>query len=387
MDFELTDTQRALQDAARTFAENELGPIARELEETHAPLPTELRQRMGELGFLGVNYPEAYGGLGLDKLEAVIVLEEFSRVSVAVAFPVFEALGGPAQTILHFAPDWLKRDVLPRVIAGDMMVAASLSEPDVGTALTDLSTRGEIKGDKILLNGAKRWCSGAGSSEGIVLYCRLADKPGADGIGAVYLERDTPGVAYGKPERFLFHLGVRNSEIYLDNAEVPVDNIIVPAGGFKKLMSSFNIERLANATQAVGVAQSALDYAVQYTQERTQFGRSLCDFQAVQLRLAEMKMDVEAARLLIHRAAARSAKGLPSAADSSLAKAYANEAARRVVAHGIQVMGACGVSKEFPMEQKFRDAWVWGIGGGHIDMHKVNIAADLVGKRFSQRAD
>jgi len=385
MDFRLTDDQRALQEAARGFARKRVAEVAGELERSYGSVPEDLRREYGQLGFLGVNYPKEYGGLGLGKLEAVIVLEEFARVSVAGAFPVFEALVGPAQTILHHGPDWMKRKILPKVTSGEMMVAASLSEPDVGSALTDMKTRAVVTGDKIVINGTKRWLSGGGASQGIVLYCRLADKPGAAGIGAVYIEKDMPGVRFGAAEQFMFNLGVRNSEVYLENVTVPVENIVVPAPRFKDLIGSFNIERLGNATMGLGVAQAALDLALSYTQERKQFGKPLCEFQAVQLRLADMAMDIEASRLLIHRAAFNAAAGLPSMADSSMAKAYANEAVRRVAAHGVQVMGAMGLNKAYAMERYLRDSWVWGIGGGHVDLHKINVAGELVGKRFSQR--
>ncbi len=385
MDFQLNARQQEFQLSARRFAQEELPEVARYCERTSEPVPDDVRRRMGELGFLGVNIPEEYGGVGAGKLDALLVLEEFAKISAAVAFPVFEANCGPAQTLLYFAPEWLKKQVLPKVCAGEMMVSVSMSEPDVGTAMTDLTTRAVIKDGRIIINGVKRWCSGAGHAQGYVLYCRLADKPGAAGIGAVYFEKDTPGVSFGKPEQFMGARGFHNAEIYLDDVEVPVENIIVPAGGLKDLMRSFNMERLGNATCSLGIAASALEVALRYTQERTQFGKPLVDFQAVQLRLAEMKMDVEASRLLIHRAAQNAEDGLPSLLDTSLAKCFANEAVRRVVTHGAQVMGACGYSSAYPMEQKMRDAWLWGIGGGHIDLQKVNITSELVGRRFSQR--
>jgi alkylation response protein AidB-like acyl-CoA dehydrogenase len=385
MDFRLTDEQRTLQESARGFARTRLPPVAAELERNYAVVPDDLRREYGKMGFLGVNYPKEYGGLGFGKLEALIVLEEFARISPAVAFPVFEALVGPSQTILHHGPEWMKRKILPKVTAGEMMVAASLSEPDVGSALTDMTTRAVTTGGKIVINGTKRWLSGGGTSQGIVLYCRLTDKPGAAGIGAVYIEKDLPGVRFGAAEQFVFNLGVRNSELYLENVTVPVENIVVPAPRFKDLIGSFNIERLGNATMGLGVAQAALDLAMQYTEERKQFGKPLCEFQAVQLKLADMAMDIEASRLLIHRAAFSAAAGLPSIKDSSMAKAYANEAVRRVTAHGLQVMGAMGLNKAYAMERLMRDSWVWGIGGGHIDLHKINVAGELMGRRFSQR--
>lgn len=386
MDFQLTDEQRQLQEAARRFAQQEMPPIAKLIEETGQPLPDEWRLQYGQQGYLGLNIPEQYGGVGAGKLEALLVMEEFAKISASTAFPIFEAAGGPAQTILYHGPEWLKKKVLPKVAAGEMLVAVSMSEPSAGTAMTDLTTRAEIKGNKIIINGVKRWCSGAGHSQGYVLYCRLADKPGAAGIGAVYFEKDYPGVSFGKPEEFMGVRGFHNAEIYLDQVEVPIDNIVVPVGKFPSLMQSFNMERLANSTCCVGLAASALEYVTQYVQERKQFGKELCEFQAVQMRLAEMVVDVDTARLLVHRAAVAAGAGLPPLRETSIAKYFANEAVRRVATNAMQLMGAYGYSKAYPIEQKVRDCWVWGIGGGGIDLQKINIASDLIGRRFSQRA-
>ena len=386
MDFQLTDEQLQLQDAARKFAQQEMPPVAKQIEETSQPLPDDWRRKYGELGFLGLNIPEQYGGVGAGKLEALLVMEEFAKISASTAFPIFEAAGGPAQTILYHGPEWLKQQALPRVCSGEMLVAVSMSEPNAGTAMTDLTTRGEIRGNKIIINGVKRWCSGAGHSQGYVLYCRLADKPGAAGIGAVYFEKDYPGVSFGKPEEFMGVRGFHNAEIYLDNLEVPLDNIVVPVGKFASLMQSFNMERLANSTCCVGLAASALDYVSNYVQERRQFGKELCEFQAVQMRLAEMVVDVDVARLLVHRAAVAAGDRLPPIRETSVAKYFANEAVRRVTTNAMQLMGAYGYSKAYPIEQKVRDSWVWGIGGGGIDLQKINIAAELIGRRFSQRS-
>lgn len=385
MSFRLSPQQEEFRDTARKFAREVLADVAVQCERTGAPVSAEVRRQMGKLGFLGVNIPEEYGGLGVGKVDSLIVLEELAKISPASAFPVFESNCGPTQTLLYAAPDWIKKKILPQVCSGDYMVSVAMSEPDTGTAMTDLTTRAVRKGDKLIINGTKRWCSGAGYSEGYVLYCRLEDKPGGAGVGAVFFEKDTPGVSFGRPETFMGVHGFHNAEIYLENVEIPVENIIVQAGGVRDLMQTFNMERLGNATCSLGIAASALDVAVEYTQERTQFGKPLVDFQAVQLRLAEMKVDVDAMRLLIHRAAVEASDGLPSMMDTSVAKCFANEAVRRVVANGIQVMGAVGYSSEYPMEQKVRDSWVWGIGGGHIDMQKTNIAGELVGRRFSQR--
>jgi butyryl-CoA dehydrogenase len=386
MDFRLSDEQRELQQAARRFARSELMELSRELEEKNEPVPLEMRRRYAEMGFLGVNLPEQYGGLGLGHVEALLVLEEFAQVSPAVAFPIFESATGPVRTVAHFAPDVLKQRIIPAVTSGEKVVAVSMSEPGAGTALTDLSTRARIEGDEIVVSGQKRWCSGGGHADAYVVYCRLSEAPGAAGIGAVLVEKDTPGLRFGRPELLMGFRGVPSSDVFLDDVRVPRENLIVPAGGFKKLMTAFDLERCGNATMSLGVAASALEEALAYAQERKQFGRPIVDFQAIQLKLAEMAIKVEAARLLIWRAAQNAAQGLPSAGEASIAKCFANEMVREVASMGLQIMGGYGYSREYRMEQRVRDAYGWGIAGGTIDIQKINIASSLVGRRFNQRA-
>jgi len=386
MDFKLSDDQRQLRDAARAFAQGEMREIAHELEETDKALSKDQIKRYAEMGFLGVNVAEELGGLGLGNLEALIVLEEFAKVSPAVAFPIFESSVGPVRAVEHFANEALVKRIVPRVCAGEIIVAVAMSEPDAGSALTDLKTKASIGGGKIRVDGQKRWCSGGGHADAYVVYCRLSDDPGARGIGAVLVEKDTPGLSFGKREHLMSFRGVPSADIFLDGVEVLEENLIVPAGGFKNLMEAFDLERCGNATMCLAIAQSALDEALAYVQDRKQFGKPLVDFQAVQLKLADMTMRVEASRLLIWRAAQNSADGLPSILDSSLAKCFSNEMVRDVVGMAMQVMGAYGYSKEFDMERRMRDGWGWGIAGGAIDIQKINIASALVGRRFNQRA-
>jgi len=385
MDFQLTDDQKSLQEAARRFAQEQLPPLAKELEEANKAVPHDWIKRYAELGFLGINVSEEYGGMGLGNLEALIVVEEFAKISSAVAFPVFESCVGPVRAIEHFAPESLRRRVVPRVCSGDIVVAVGMSEPDAGTALTDLKTRARIEGDKVVLSGSKRWCSGGGHADGYVVYCRFSDAPGAKGIGAVYVEKGAPGFSFGPQEELMGFRGIPSSDLYFDNVELPVDAVIVPEGGFKKLMEAFDLERCGNATMSMAQAAGALDDVLEYVQERHQFGRPIVDFQAVQIKLAEMKMKVDAARLLIHRAAKNAEDGMPSILESSLAKCFANEICREVTGNAVQLMGGYGYSREYPMERRLRDAWGWGIAGGAVDIQKVNIAAALVGRRFDQR--
>ncbi|MBA4780408.1 MAG: butyryl-CoA dehydrogenase [Sphingomonadales bacterium RIFCSPHIGHO2_01_FULL_65_20] len=385
MDFSLSDEQVALRETVRRFAQAELVPLAAELERDNRPVPRDMVRRYAEMGLLGINTPEALGGLGLTNLDALIVLEELAKVSSAVAFPVFEACVGPVRAIQHFAPDALKQRIVPQVCAGEMIVAVSMSEPAAGTALTDLTTRGVIADGKVTINGTKRWCSGGGHSDAYLVYTRLSDAPGAKGIGAVLVEKGTPGLSFGQPETLMGFRGVPSADLMFDDCVVPEGNIVVPAGGFAKLMEAFDLERCGNATMALGQASGALEDVLGYVQERQQFGKPLVDFQAVQMKLAEMQIEVEAARLLIWRAAANSDQGLPSILDSSSAKCFANQIARSVTGNAVQLMGGYGYSTQYPMERRMRDAWGWGIAGGAIDIQKVNIASAMVGRRFDQR--
>jgi len=385
MDFSLSEEQRALQETVRRFAQAELPDVAKIVEETDEPPSRDVVKTFADMGLLGVNLPAQYGGQGLSHLDAVLVLEEVAKISIAVAFPVFEASFGPTLAIAHFAPEDLRQRIIPKVCSGNMMIAVSMSEPNAGSALTDLATRAAIDGDEVVINGQKRWCSGASHADAYVVYCRMSDEPGAKGIGAVLVEDGTPGFTFGKRERHMGFRGVASADMYFDNVRVPAGNVIVPAGGFRKLMEAFDLERCGNTTMSLACAQSAFDYVLDYTQERQQFGKSLVDFQAVQIQIAEMKMKLDAARLLLYRAVTNAETDLPSVADSSIAKCFANEMCREVTAKAVQLMGGYGYSSEYPVEQKFRDAFGWGIAGGAIDIQKTNITAALVGRRFNQR--
>ena len=385
MDFNINEQQRALTETVRKFAKKELPDIANEIEKNDKPPGRDVLKRFAELGFLGVNLPTEFGGAGLSHFDAVLVLEEIAKISIAVAFPIFESSFGPALAISSFAPIELKNNILPKVCSGEMVIAVSMSEPNAGSALTDLVTKAEVKQDKIILNGQKRWCSGAGHADAYVVYSRMSEEKGAKGIGAVLLEKNTKGFSFGKSENHMGFRGVPSADMYFDNVEIPLKNIIVPAGGFKKLMEAFDLERCGNTTMSLACAQSSYDYVLNYVQDRKQFGKPIIDFQAVQLQLAEIKMKLDASRLLLYRAVVNADKDLPSIAESSIAKCFANEIAREVTGKCVQLMGGYGYSKEYPIEQKMRDAWGWGIAGGSIDIQKTNIASALIGRRFNQR--
>jgi butyryl-CoA dehydrogenase len=386
MDFQLSEEQAELKESVRRYGRERLAPIAEEIEQSGEPPSHELVREFAQMGYLGINIPEELGGMGLGNLDALIVVEELGRISSAIAFPVFESCVGPVRAIEKFASRELAEEVVPAVCAGEKVVAIAMSEPAAGSALTDLTTRADVQGDQVVLNGTKRWCSGGGHADGYLVYCRFSDEPGAKAIGAVYVEKGSKGLSFGRPEHLMGFRGVPSSDIYFDNVRVPMKNLVLPAGGFGKLMAAFDLERCGNATMALAQASAALADVSEYVQEREQFGKPIVDFQAVQIKLAEMKMQVEASRLLIWRAAVDAEQGFPSISASSVAKCFANEIARTVTGNALQLMGGYGYSKEYPMERRFRDAWGWGIAGGAIDIQKINIASAMIGRRFNQRA-
>jgi butyryl-CoA dehydrogenase len=299
--------------------------------------------------------------------------------------PVFEANFGPMAVLVHFASEELKQRLLPRVCRGELVIAVSMSEPEAGTALTDLKTRARARGDGFVLNGTKRWCSGAGHAEGYLVYARLSDALGAAGIGAVYVEKGAPGLRFGAREELMGFRGIMTADIFFDDVAVAREDVVLPAGSFKQLMEAFDLERCGNTTMSIGIAAGALAAAAAYVQQRRQFGKPLIEFQAVQIKLAEMAIKVQAARLLLHHAIAEAGDGLPSMLDSSMAKCFANETVREVAGTAMQLLGGYGYSKAFDVERRLRDAWGWGIAGGTIDVQKINIASAIVGRRFDQR--
>jgi alkylation response protein AidB-like acyl-CoA dehydrogenase len=385
LDFTLSNEQIELQDSVRKFAKNELTAVAAQIELTGKPPNKKIIQKFSDMGFLGVNLPQKYGGLGMSNFEAVLVLEEVAKISIALAFPVFESCFGPALAISYFASEKLKEKTLSKVCSGKMILAVAMSEPHAGSALTDLSTSATISNGRVLVNGAKRWCSGASHADAYVVYCKMSNEQGANGIGAVLIEKNQPGLSFGKKERHMGWRGVVSADMHFDNISLPLENIVLPAGGFKKLMKAFDLERCGNTTMSLACAQSAFDYVLNYVQERKQFGKQLIDFQAVQISIAEMKMKLDASRMLLYRAVTNTNSKLPTVGESSIAKCYANEICREVTGKAMQLMGAYGYSSDYPIEQKFRDSWGWGIAGGAIDIQKTNIAASLIGRRFNQR--
>ena len=384
--FEFSDEQRALKELAAEVAADRYAPKAREWDENRTVFPVEERRKLGELGLLGLTLPEEYGGSGRPLLDALIVIEEMAKANPLSAWPVFEASTGPARVIHLFGTDDQRKRILPGVAAGEITIAVTISEPDAGSAATDAVTSARIEGGEVVINGMKRWCSGAGRAEKYLVYVRFGPEPGAAGIGAVLVDKNSPGLTFGPQERLMGHRGVGSADMLFDGVRVPVEDIIVAKGGFRKLFTAFSIERLGNSTMSLAIGQAALDRTARYVQERKQFGKEIAEFQLVQAGLADMVMQVEAARLLIYRAAANAGSGAPSALEASVAKCFANEMAKRVSDIAIQLHGGYGYAAEYEIERLHRDAHGWALAGGTPAIQRTRIAAEYLGRRFDQRA-
>ncbi|URM93883.1 acyl-CoA dehydrogenase family protein [Actinomadura madurae] len=380
----LADHHEIRELAAKVAAEM-FEPLAARMDLDRTPVPPDRRAALGDLGFLGIALPERYGGSGAPLPQALAVIEEFAKVCRPAAFQIFEANTGPAQVVNHLGTEEQRARWLPAIVAGEKTMAVAISEPDAGSAATDMRTRAERVRGGYVVDGVKRWISNGGEADQYLLYCRLSDAPGAKGIGAVVVEKGMPGLSFGAPERLMGFRGIPSADVILDGVRVPDENVVVPAGDFGRLFGVFSIERLGNSTMSLAIGQAALDATREYVQEREQFGRPLVEFQTVQVTLADMLLQVESARLLVERAAAGAGTGLPDPLHTSLAKCAANEMAKRVTDLAMQVHGGNGYTEEYGIERLHRDAHGWAIAGGTPTMQRIRIVSESLGRRFDQR--
>lgn len=370
---------------AAAVADEVYAPIAEHLDLTRTPISVEQRKQLGELGFLGIAHEEQYGGSGSPFAHALAVIEEFAKVCRPAAFQIFEANTGPAQAVARLGTLEQRQRWLPDIVSGARTMAVAISEPDAGSAATDLKTTGVLTPDGYRVNGTKRWISNGGEADLYLVYARLTDVPGAKGIGAIVVDKSMPGVRFGAPEKLMGFRGIPSADVIFDDVLVPVENVVVNAGDFNKLFGAFSIERMGNATMSLSIGQAALDKAMQYVQQRQQFGKDIIEFQSIQTMLADMVLQVEGARLLVERAAASVDGGLPNGLHVSLAKCTANEMAKRVTDLAIQIHGGNGYSEEYGLERLHRDSHGWAIAGGTPAMQRTRIVSEVLGRRFDQR--
>jgi alkylation response protein AidB-like acyl-CoA dehydrogenase len=386
MTADAADDCQEIRALAAQVATEVYAPLADELDATRTPISHAERRRLGDLGFLGLAHDERFGGAGASLMHALTAVEELAKHCRPAAFQVFEANTGPAQVINRIGSEEQKQRWLPSIITGETTMAVAISEADAGSAATDMRTTAKLTDDGFVVNGSKRWISNGGEADHYLLYARLSDAPGSKGVGAVVVDRDAPGVTFGAPERLMGFRGIPSADIYFDNVVVPKENMVVPAGDFRRLFSAFSIERLGNATMSLAIGQAALDRTLAYVQEREQFGKPLIEFQSVQTMLADMVLQVHAARVLIEQSARSVCEGgLPDTLSVSVAKCTANEMAKRVSDLAMQLHGGNGYTEEYGIERLHRDAHGWAIAGGTPTMQRIRIVSELLGRSFDQR--
>ncbi|NOZ03777.1 MAG: acyl-CoA dehydrogenase [FCB group bacterium] len=386
MSFKLTEEQEMLVKTVRDFAQKELKPKAAYWDE-HEEYPHENVKKLVELGLTGMTIPPEYGGEGRPLIDALLVVEEVAKACGTTARIVVETNMGVVGALMNHGTEAQKKKYLPMARNGEKP-AIAITEPDAGSAATELRTRAEKKGSNYVLNGSKCFITGGGISKIYLVFARFEDIPGAKGIGGIFVEDGTPGFKIGKREPMMGLRGIPETQLFFEDCVVPEENLLVAHGdGFKKLMTAYNGQRLGAATVALGIAQSALDEAVAYTKERKQFGRPICEFQGLQWMLADMHTKLEAARLLLHRAAHNAGYGLPDHMEAAVAKAFTTEAAVQVTNDALQLFGGYGYSREYPLERLVREARMFTIGGGTVQMLKTVIASKLLGMKISQRKD
>ncbi|OGK85151.1 MAG: acyl-CoA dehydrogenase [Candidatus Rokubacteria bacterium GWF2_70_14] len=376
----LTDEQRAIRDLAREIAREKIAPVAAYHDETET-YPEEIMKLLAQQGMMGIWVPEAYGGTDAGAMGVSLVAEELAWACAGTATNWGATpLGG--YPILLAGTEEQKRRYLPRLAAGEILAAYSLSEPAAGSDAAALETTAVRKGDRYILNGTKLWCSNGSNAGVITLFATLDLRRGAKGITAFLVEPGFPGFAVGKKEK---KMGIRASPtvaFHLQDCEVPVQNRLGAEGeGFKIAMRTLDFTRPMTGATAVGVAQAALDAAVGYARERRQFKQPIAAFQGIQFMLADMAMQVHGARLMVHHVASlvdRGAEG--TSLESSMAKCFAADAAMRVTTDAVQVFGGAGYTREFPVERFMRDAKIMQIYEGTNQIQRVVIAQQLVGR-------
>ena len=378
MQVELSAEQRLIRETVAAIARERFAAGAAAADRDRKPPVANLKV-LADNGFLGMTIPEAYGGPGLGLTELVIVIEEVARVCPNTAILLSSTDGATPRVIQHIGSEEMKRRYLPRLARGELLAAWSMSEADAGSDLAALKTRATVQGDELVIDGSKMWCSAAQVADVFLVLVRVGDTPGLGGIGGVLVERGRPGFSIGNHLDLIGLRGTGMAELVFDNCRVPRENLIVPAGGMKSLLAVFDADRIAgNPPISLGLATEALARSTAYLKERRQFGKALADFQGLQWKLADMAIEVEAARALLYRAAQRVDAGTAHMMDASIAKTFVNEVAIRVTDEAIQLHGAYGLSEEFGLERMYRDARGLAIGYGTTQIHRNMIARELL---------
>ena len=381
MDFNLNEEHDSFAQAVRRFAQTELAPGA--LARAHSPAyPTDVAKSLARQGLLGIAFDERDGGQGGTLMHAVLAIQEVALACPKSADIVQAGNFGPIRTFVEYASPTQKARWLPGLLKGEKLISLGMSEPEAGSAVTELVTSASLEGDEVVINGSKVFSTHSPHASLFLIYVRFG--PGVDGIGSVLIERDTPGFSISEPSNFMS--GEQWCQLYFENCRIPACQVLLGIGGFKKQIAGFNVERLGNASRALALGRYCFNVAREHALIRKQFGRPLCEFQGLQWKFADMALQLESAQLMLYKAAMEGEGGaLPSAHSTAMAKLACNQAGWAVANEAMQVMGATGYSQETLVEYCVRRTRGWMIAGGSIEMLKNRIAEGVFERTFSQR--
>ena len=380
MDFRLDAEQAQFRDSVRRFAAKHLAAGARE--RAHAAgYPWDVAKLMAGQGLLGITVAQADGGQGGRLIDAVLAIEEVAAACPRSADVVQAGNFGPIRVLAEYGSAWQKNIFLQRLLGGESVIAVGMTEPEAGSAATDLKTSATRDGEGWRINGSKIFTTHSPYAELLLTYVRYG--PGVGGIGSVLIDLKSKGVRIGKSSAFMS--GEEWAQIYFDDVLVPAEMVVLGEGGFKKQIAGFNVERIGNAARSLALGRYAYERAREWALERRQFGRLLCEFQGLQWKFAEMKMKLDAGQLLLYRAAANADTGFPSADETAIAKAFCNLSGFEVANEALQVMGGMGYSDEQLVEYCVRRCRGWMIAGGSIEILKNRIAEGIFERSFPQR--
>ncbi len=382
-DFGLTSEQILMRDTVRKLAREHFEPGAANADRERRP-PLDNVKTLASHGYTGLSIPEVFGGSELGLLDLVLVVEELARACANTAMLYSLTDGATTRALTRLGTTDMQQKYLPRLSRAECLAAWSMSEPDAGSDIGNVKTRAVADGDHYVVNGAKLWCSGAQVADLFLVLVRLNDDPGLRGVGAILVERDTPGFQIGRHLDLLGLRGTGMAELVFQDCRIPREALFLPAGQMRKLLSVLDADRISgNPPICLGVAQAAFERIVQHVKDRHQFGRPLAEHQGVQWKLADMAIDIEAARALLYRAAARVDAGQAAIVDTSITKAYVNQMAVRVTNEAMQLAGAYGLAEEYPYERHFRDVRGMSVGYGTVEIHRNSIAREILQGNYS----
>ncbi|MFC4184151.1 acyl-CoA dehydrogenase [Saccharococcus thermophilus] len=377
MNLHFTEEQEMMRNMVREFAQAEIAPFVERMEQGEFPRP--ILNKMAELGLMGITVPEEYGGAGMDFVSYIIAIHEISKVSatVGVILSVHTSVG--TNPILYFGTEEQKKKYVPKLASGEYLGAFCLTEPSAGSDAKSLKTKAVRQGDYYILNGSKIFITNGGEADTYIVFARTdPNEKGSRGISAFIVEKDTPGFIIGKDEKKMGLHGSRTVQITLEDAKVPAENLLGEEGqGFKIAMANLDVGRIGIAAQSLGIAEAALEHATAYAKERIQFGKPIAEQQGVAFKLADMATAVEAAKLLVYRAAFLRAQGLPCGKEASMAKLFASRTAMENAIEAVQIFGGNGYTKDYPVERLFRDAKICEIYEGTSEIQRLVISKYL----------